>query len=986
MHSSRLVIEWSTVAGQKCNRTTPHRGTFEDLAEQIEDARAQLAGTSDKSSLALIGGAFRRGPHDRPEDFPGLARWRLRSLAEPTWLLMLDVDKDPSATPEQVLGVFDGLRLCAWSTYSHGVPGKGLGLRVVIPYARGLGEVEHKRLYAWAARRLAAAGVRSLDLGCSDITRIMYLPGGRDPEAKGAPVFEVRGGEALDPDALPGGGRVADLPDWPARDVRQTLLGDGAQLDLPPASPAPAAEPARAAQSAAVDAVPSLGAANAPARTAKGPSVLQPLARARDFQDLIEPAGVKWAQRAMGAHLAALTKAPKGDGRRTAYAVGAKAGALAAGMVGVGWWDQVEADRWREGLAQAALDRDPNPNNHRRSFEDGWKKGEAAPVVPCIFQGAVRAADAQRETAERATAEGAARAAARGGDATAKATPPTQAPDTSFNPDELDAVLRATEQARRDPAAVTDAPPLRALDLDDLDAEPPQAPHQAAPNLPALPTARSSPLLEPPRPRTQPTKQQMDAVFSALDYMSKEPRPRPTLVNIHNVYNALGQDLMGSWRFNFLTGCVELEGEPCWLRQHRMTTERALMTDAEARDLVEWLHVACKVEVSIDLVWLFVFTQAQKKPYDPLADYLVACEAKWDGIERAQSWLVDFAGAQDTPAVQLASQYWLVSAVARALCPGEKVDYTIVLEGKQGGGKSSIPLALVPDDKWATGLKGDPENKETMEKIRGKWIVELAELAVLGKGRDMRSIKDFLTTNSDRYREPWARVATDHPRRCVFIGTVNPEGEGGYLSDPTGNRRWWPVAVADTIDLAGLRRVRDQLWGEAVARWRRGEMWYPQDTYQARMLAAMTEPREEIHPWTQAVLSYLDSVPRASNVEIAKKALGFPEDARVTSADARIISAIVQRTGRYTSKKSAYAREWVDTWGLAFDVWNEARRAAAAPPHVTQDELLAIIGRDHEQLTADEQARLERQLRARDWVRAAKPGHWRYEPPAAPPL
>jgi putative DNA primase/helicase len=46
----------------------------------------------------------------------------------------------------------------------------------------------------------------------------------------------------------------------------------------------------------------------------------------------------------------------------------------------------------------------------------------------------------------------------------------------------------------------------------------------------------------------------------------------------------------------------------------------------------------------------------------------------------------------------------------------------------------------------------------------------------------------------------------------VLFATINPSL---YLTSHTGNRRWWPVATG-AIDLAGLRRDRDQLWAEAL--------------------------------------------------------------------------------------------------------------------------------------------------------------------------
>jgi len=62
-------------------------------------------------------------------------------------------------------------------------------------------------------------------------------------------------------------------------------------------------------------------------------------------------------------------------------------------------------------------------------------------------------------------------------------------------------------------------------------------------------------------------------------------------------------------------------------------------------------------------------------------------------------------------------------------------------------------------------------------------------------------------------------------RKCVFAGTVNPPA-GGYLKDPTGARRIWPVACHGVIDLEALERDRSQLWAEAVARFNAGAKWW----------------------------------------------------------------------------------------------------------------------------------------------------------------
>ncbi len=65
-----------------------------------------------------------------------------------------------------------------------------------------------------------------------------------------------------------------------------------------------------------------------------------------------------------------------------------------------------------------------------------------------------------------------------------------------------------------------------------------------------------------------------------------------------------------------------------------------------------------------------------------------------------------------------------------------------------------------------------------------------------------------------------------HPRRNVFIGTINPSAHDGYLTDQTGNRRFWVAKVGDSIDLEGIRRDRDQIWAEAKFEYQQDSVWW----------------------------------------------------------------------------------------------------------------------------------------------------------------
>ena len=58
----------------------------------------------------------------------------------------------------------------------------------------------------------------------------------------------------------------------------------------------------------------------------------------------------------------------------------------------------------------------------------------------------------------------------------------------------------------------------------------------------------------------------------------------------------------------------------------------------------------------------------------------------------------------------------------------------------------------------------------------------------------------------------YAHYATDVPRQWVAIATVNP---GGYLNDPTGERRYWHVAV-NRYDRDAFIADKNQLYAEAL--------------------------------------------------------------------------------------------------------------------------------------------------------------------------
>jgi predicted P-loop ATPase len=199
----------------------------------------------------------------------------------------------------------------------------------------------------------------------------------------------------------------------------------------------------------------------------------------------------------------------------------------------------------------------------------------------------------------------------------------------------------------------------------------------------------------------------------------------------------------------------------------------------------------------------------------------------WDGTPRLDRWLIDFAGAEDTPHVRATSRAMLVAAVRRARHPGCPYDQMPVIEGPQGSGKTQALRLLAVEDEWFTDtlpITSD-DVRRILEATAGKWIIEASELRTLLEGEDDEdkdravaprrkpaTLKSFLSRSHDEARLAYQREKTRVPRGFVVIGT---SGSLDYLKDSTGNRRFWPVTVRN-FDLARLAEVRDQLWAEAA--------------------------------------------------------------------------------------------------------------------------------------------------------------------------
>lgn len=245
-----------------------------------------------------------------------------------------------------------------------------------------------------------------------------------------------------------------------------------------------------------------------------------------------------------------------------------------------------------------------------------------------------------------------------------------------------------------------------------------------------------------------------------------------------------------------------------------------------------------------EFFWMVVDDDARQNSFHPVCDYLDGLT--WDGTARISEWLIKCAGADDTPYTRAVSGIILIAAVRRIREPGCKFDEMLVLETPmQGLDKSSALTVLAVREGWfSDSLPLDADDKEVIEKLAGRWIIECPELDGMKKA-DAEHLKATLSRRIDRARPAYGRMTKEAPRQCVIFGTTNKEQ---YLQDATGNRRYWPVRLHRAFDLKLLKRDLDQLWAEAAHAESLGESIRLDPALYAAA-AEQQKARELVDPW-----------------------------------------------------------------------------------------------------------------------------------------
>lgn len=298
--------------------------------------------------------------------------------------------------------------------------------------------------------------------------------------------------------------------------------------------------------------------------------------------------------------------------------------------------------------------------------------------------------------------------------------------------------------------------------------------------------------------------------------------------------------------------------------------------------------------------------------YHPFAEYLdglrgtVPYDPLCPNFEKLLSTL-HIEGDQETAVVFI--QRWMISLVAAAR-GASNFKGTLVFAGPQSIGKTSWFRNLLPErDMFIEGLTLDARDKDSTINATSHLLCELGELDSTFR-REISALKAFLSSETDKIRQPYATKASYYPRRTIFCGTVN---EQDFLVDQTGNSRFWPVSVrkCNFVALSGMwgSGEMDQLWHEIDAMYQaycdgRPEFRWWLDAVELGMLSKASEDYIKHSPGEAMLRRYFDFKDGAPLVQFMGKqeildTIGLREkDNFYQVRSAEVFSAVKRLTGQ----------------------------------------------------------------------------------------
>lgn len=309
------------------------------------------------------------------------------------------------------------------------------------------------------------------------------------------------------------------------------------------------------------------------------------------------------------------------------------------------------------------------------------------------------------------------------------------------------------------------------------------------------------------------------------------PRKKRTKSGASEIQEALDEILKDTVRYNSFTAKFEYYSE-------ELDIDTEVLFDCPT---VQFFHLFGVANVPIKLLIENIYWYGKQNEYHPFAVFLK------ENYEKHKDKLKDYDGINsvstryfgtDKEIYNVYIRKTLIGAIKRALNSktdyedsselGTKFDTCTVLQGKQGTGKSTFWRKLISVSKkfsfFSDSLNFESSDKDEKLKINRAVIHEMSEIDALFSRKDISAFKAFLSTQADIYRAPYEKDTHEHPRRSIFVGSVN---EPEFLTDISGDRRYWVIPCGnEKFNLDPLKEEKYFLWAKAYELYLSGETCY----------------------------------------------------------------------------------------------------------------------------------------------------------------
>ncbi|MGB3206465.1 MAG: VapE domain-containing protein [Crinalium sp.] len=340
-------------------------------------------------------------------------------------------------------------------------------------------------------------------------------------------------------------------------------------------------------------------------------------------------------------------------------------------------------------------------------------------------------------------------------------------------------------------------------------------------------------------------------------------------------------------RWNEMTLRCEIDGKPA----------------KEIESIYLDLELDYGISISKEKTYDLVLRLAKLRKYHPVKEYLNRVASKVEPIN-IDNLATRFLKTT-LPIYDAMLKAHLIGSVKRIFQPGCKKDEALILQGKQGIGKSTFFSKLYGREFFSDSLKGT--DRDNLLILHQYWCLEMAEIESITGKKQVGELKSFITSQEDTFRSPYGKSSEPHERQSVLVGTVNPQT---FLQDETGNRRFWVIPVKSRIDSREVESLRDAIWASAVLAYRNNELSILTHEQEAQVNELNLN---YVHhdSWADVIDDYLLGRSQVTCREILEKALFFEIDRIDKKAEMRVGNVLRQMgwertTGYYLGKTMKY--------------------------------------------------------------------------------